>query len=39
MLLQWISQYPEREDHFSQKAHTELFNAFRGKKQMHNTNS
>jgi adenylate kinase family enzyme len=39
MLLQWISQYPEREDHFSQKAHTALFNDFSGKKHMYISNS
>jgi adenylate kinase family enzyme len=39
MLLQWISQYPEREDNFSQQAHTALFHAFKGKKQMNIINN
>jgi adenylate kinase family enzyme len=39
MLVDWISQYPEREDHFSQKAHIKLFNAFNGKKVMRTSNS
>ncbi|MCJ8321347.1 MAG: AAA family ATPase [Colwellia sp.] len=39
MLITWISQYPEREDHFSQKAHVKLFNAFGGKKEMPITNA
>ncbi len=34
MLIHWISQYSIRADHFSQKAHLELFNAFGGKKEM-----
>jgi len=38
MLIQWISQYPEREDNFSQKAHLELFNSFRGKKEIQTSN-
>lgn len=38
MLINWIAQYPERDDHFSQKAHVELFNAFGGKKEMHTIN-
>jgi len=32
MLIEWISQYPEREDEFSLSAHQKLFNAFGGKK-------
>lgn len=39
MLIDWISQYPEREDHFSQVEHIKLFNAFTGKKEMYTTNS
>ncbi|WNC72101.1 AAA family ATPase [Thalassotalea psychrophila] len=38
MLINWISQYPEREDHFSQQAHVKLFNTFSGKKEMHTIN-
>lgn len=38
MLINWISQYPEREDHFSQAAHIKLFNAFTGKKEIYTTN-
>ncbi len=39
MLIDWISQYPERKDYFSQDAHIKLFNAFSGKKEMHTTNT
>ncbi len=35
MLINWISQYPKRDDYFSQQAHLELFTAFAGKKEMH----
>jgi adenylate kinase family enzyme len=38
MLIHWISQYPEREDHFSQKAHAKLYDDFLGKKEIHTTN-
>ena len=38
MLINWISQYPDRDDSFSQKAHVELFNTFAGKKEMYTTN-
>jgi len=39
MLIEWISQYPERKDHFSQQAHNQLFNAFTGKKAMYTSNA
>lgn len=39
MLINWISQYPERDDCFSERAHTKLFNEFNGKKQMFISNS
>jgi len=38
MLINWISQYPERKDTFSQKAHIALFDAFDGKKQIQTIN-
>ena len=38
MLINWISQYPEREDTFSQKAHIELYNSFGGDKELRTTN-
>lgn len=34
MLLNWISQYAEREDTFSQSAHEALFQSYTGKKLM-----
>lgn len=34
MLLEWISQYPDRHDTFSAAAHTRLYNEFSGKKHM-----
>ena len=39
MLIDWISQYPEREDTFSQKAHVSLYNAFLGEKELRSCNS
>jgi len=39
MLIGWISQYPERDDHFSQQAHLKLFNEFSGTKKMFTRNS
>ena len=39
MLMEWISQYPERKDHFSQQAHLKLFNAFIGKKEIRTSNT
>lgn len=39
MLIEWISQYPERKDHFSQQAHLKLFNAFTGKKEIRTSNT
>ncbi len=38
MLIEWITQYPDREDCFSQKEHAKLFHSFSGKKQMQTTN-
>jgi adenylate kinase family enzyme len=38
MLINWISQYPQRADTFSQNAHNELFNSFSGKKEMRTKN-
>jgi len=38
MLIQWISQYPVREDSFSQTAHLELFSRFKGKKEIQTHN-
>ncbi len=32
MLLEWISQYPTRDDTFSASAHQKLFNGYPGKK-------
>lgn len=34
MLIEWISDYPNRDDYFSQSSHFQLFNDFKGKKQM-----
>jgi adenylate kinase family enzyme len=38
MLLNWIAQYPERTDTFSQQAHQKLFDGFSGKKQRYSCN-
>ncbi|WP_441002715.1 AAA family ATPase [Pseudocolwellia agarivorans] len=38
MLINWISEYPNRDDHFSQKSHLALFNRFSGKKEMRTSN-
>jgi adenylate kinase family enzyme len=38
MLINWISQYLERNDCFSEQAHIQLFNGFDGKKQMMTSN-
>lgn len=38
MLVNWISQYYERSDTFSQKSHQDLFNAHQGKKTMYVSN-
>ena len=34
MLLDWIAQYPLRDDTFSQRAHQQLFDGFTGNKTM-----
>lgn len=34
MLIQWISQYNERDDTFSQAAHEKLYEQYRGRKSM-----
>ncbi|WP_426369822.1 AAA family ATPase [Pseudocolwellia sp. HL-MZ7] len=38
MLINWISEYPNRDDHFSQKSHLVLFDRFSGKKEMRTSN-
>lgn len=38
MLIDWIAQYTERDDAFSQSAHQKLFDGFTGQKQMINAN-
>lgn len=38
MLIEWISQYPSRNDTFSKVAHERLFREFRGKKAMYKSN-
>ncbi len=38
MLLDWIVQYPHREDTFSQACHQHLFDNFEGKKQEFRSN-
>ena len=39
MLIDWIAQYADRDDTFSQQAHRQLFEAFDGKKLMLEKNS
>lgn len=39
MLIQWISEYPTRDDCLSQSAHNELYNDFNGKKIMLTSNA
>ena len=39
MLIDWIAQYAERDDTFSQQAHRQLFEAFDGEKLMLKKNS
>ena len=34
MLISWISQYSERADTFSERAHTQLYEQYSGKKRM-----
>lgn len=38
MLINWVKQYPEREDEFSLKAHRALFERFSGEKVEHQSN-
>lgn len=38
MLIDWIAQYPSREDTFSQKSHTELYAGYNGSKRMYTRN-
>jgi adenylate kinase family enzyme len=38
MLIDWISQYEEREDTFSQSAHRKLYNEYCGMKRMYTSN-
>jgi adenylate kinase family enzyme len=39
MLLDWIRQYPERDDTFSRASHEALFRAYAGKKTMYTSNA
>lgn len=39
MLLDWITQYPEREDTFSRTSHQTLFDEFSGKKVRYTSNA
>lgn len=39
MLLEWVSQYPNRDDEFSLSAHQRLFNEFPGEKIEYNSNA
>lgn len=39
MLINWIAQYSERTDMFSQVSHTHLYDTYLGKKRMITTNS
>lgn len=36
MLINWIKEYPKRNDVFSLKAHNKLYNEFSGEKQEYN---
>ncbi|AWL12364.1 hypothetical protein HMF8227_01894 [Saliniradius amylolyticus] len=38
MLIDWIAQYTERQDTFSQTAHQQLYDCFQGKKTMLTSN-
>ncbi len=38
MLLEWIAQYPEREDEFSLQAHRKLYDEFPGPKREYTSN-
>ena len=39
MLIDWIAQYPTRQDVCSESAHRTLYDAFAGKKRMYTRNS
>lgn len=38
MLIDWISQYAQRNDSFSKSAHERLFQSYNGKKRMYTSN-
>lgn len=38
MLIDWIAQYPVRRDTFSQAAHIELYEEYKGNKRMYTSN-
>ena len=38
MLIEWVKQYPEREDEFSLKSHRALYERFEGEKDEHQSN-
>ncbi|AWB66035.1 shikimate kinase [Saccharobesus litoralis] len=38
MLIEWIKQYPSRDDTFSLTAHKKLYQAFKGEKEMRTEN-
>jgi len=38
MLIDWIKEYPNRNDEFSLKAHQKLFNEYGGTKHMYENN-
>ena len=38
MLISWVKEYPARNDEFSFKSHTELYNNFSGKKEEYTAN-
>ena len=39
MLVDWISQYPTRNDTFSRQAHLQLYKSFFGEKERHTTSN
>jgi adenylate kinase family enzyme len=38
MLIAWITQYPDRQDTFSMKAHNDLYKTYLGNKRMYTSN-
>ncbi|MCB1701769.1 MAG: AAA family ATPase [Pseudomonadales bacterium] len=38
MLINWIAQYPDRTDTFSESAHRSIYDNFRGKKRIYSSN-